>query len=86
MTRKQATTPASTRIARNVKDARLLAGMTQSQLATALGLGDSMTVSNWERGVFKPSDENLAALCQVLDRDLAWFYTDHDAEPSGAAA
>jgi transcriptional regulator with XRE-family HTH domain len=60
--------------------ARVLSGQTQAQLAMALGLGEAQTVSNWERGVFKPSDENLAGLCHVLKRDIAWFYTDHDAK------
>lgn len=60
--------------------------MTQAQLAAALGLGDAQTVSNWERGVFKPSDENLAALCQVLGLDISWFFIEHDGEPGVVAA
>lgn len=66
-------------IGRNIRVARLLAGKTQNDLAVDIGLRESQTVSNWERGLFKPSDENLAALCHVLRRDLAWFYTDHQA-------
>jgi transcriptional regulator with XRE-family HTH domain len=86
VTSKQVPTPASARLACNIKAARDAAGMTQAQLASALGLGEAQTVSNWERGLFKPSEDNLAGLCQVTGRDLAWFYTDHDAEPTGAAA
>jgi transcriptional regulator with XRE-family HTH domain len=55
----------------------LAAGMTQAELALAIGLRESQAVSNWERGVFKPSDANLAALCHKLGRSIGWFYEDH---------
>jgi hypothetical protein len=28
--------------------------------------------------VHRPSDENLVLLAEVLHRDPAWFYTDHE--------
>lgn len=74
-------TPATT-LARNIKLARRSAGMTQSKLAEALDLSDLMVVSKWERGVYRPSEQNLCALSRLFDRDLAWFYTDHDAVPA----
>lgn len=30
-------------------------------------------VSNWERGIYKPNDRNLADLAQVLEVDIAYF-------------
>lgn len=71
-----------TTFSRNLKRARKEAGLTQLQLANALGGQDPMAVSRWERGVSRPVDENLIALCHALGRDAGWFYTDHE----GAAA
>lgn len=48
--------------------------MTQHQLAVALGSGDAMKVSRWERGEHLPSGESLVALADVLGVDVAWFY------------
>lgn len=92
MTRKQGTTPAATplplraRIGQNIRAARDAAGLTQGELALALKLRESQTVSNWERGVSRPSDENLVALGRVLGHDESWFYAEHDeSEPKAAA-
>lgn len=52
--------------------------MTQHALAVAIGRGDAMTVSRWERGEHVPSIDNLVVLADVLGRDIAWFHTDHD--------
>lgn len=78
-----ASTPLSATLARNLQTARKAAGLTQHELAVALGRGNAMAVSRWERGEHRPSDENLVALTAVLRRDVAWFYTDH--EPSKEA-
>lgn len=75
-------------VGRNVKVARDLRDLTQRELADLLDV-DAFQVSRWERGVHRPSDETLFALAQVLDRDPAWFYTDHEPvadEPAGRAA
>lgn len=48
--------------------------MTQHDLAVALGAGDAMKVSRWERGEHLPSKESLAALASVLGREPSWFY------------
>jgi transcriptional regulator with XRE-family HTH domain len=69
-------------LASNIRSARKASGLTQHELAVALGRGDAMTVSRWERGEHRPSDEYLIALSRVLDRDVAWFYT----EPEDVAA
>ena len=67
------------RVGRNVRAARLAAGLTQSQLAMRVGATSLMTVSRWETGTNKPGDEFLLRLSAVLSRDPAWFYTDHEA-------
>jgi transcriptional regulator with XRE-family HTH domain len=46
-----------------------------------MGRGDAMTVSRWERGEHKPSDENIVLLARVLSRDPGWFFVDR--EPNG---
>lgn len=71
------------RLAGNIRRARKLAGLSQVQLAVAAEC-DPQQISKWERGEHKPSDLNLAALATALERDLAWFFTDH--ETSEAAA
>lgn len=62
--------------ARNIKAARKAAGMTQHELAVALGRGDAMTVSRWERGEHRPSDEYLIALADVFGLSVADFFSD----------
>lgn len=61
----------------NIRSARLGAGLTQSELAGAVGGIQVMAVSNWERGVNRPNDVNLVMLSQVLGQPVAWFYADH---------
>lgn len=77
---------ASSRLARtlasNIRAARKAKGFTQHELAVALGRGDAMTVSRWERGEHRPSDEYLVSLAVALDRDVSWFF----AEPDEVAA
>lgn len=65
--------------AANLRAARKAAGLTQHELAVALGRGDAMTISRWERAEHKPSDESLVALAAALNRPVAWFYVDHAA-------
>lgn len=78
-----ATTPKEI-LGRNIRRARLGAGLTQSALARAIGVTESQTVSNWERARFKPTDENLAAICQITGHALAWFYVDHPTQVAAA--
>lgn len=48
--------------------------MTQHELAVALGSGDAMRVSRWERGAHLPAPENLVALSAIFHVDPSWFY------------
>lgn len=53
-----------------IAEAREAKGMTQGQLAEALGLSSKQIVSTWERGVHRPSDGDLIRLCAELGIDL----------------
>lgn len=59
--------------------------MTQRDLSTRIDV-DAMAVSNWERGVYRPSMGNLVALAAVLGRDLAWFFTERESDGDDAPA
>ena len=48
-----------------IKDLRKAAGLTQSQLAEAMGVGQS-TVCNWENGVAAPMASMLPKLADLL--------------------
>ena len=61
-----------------VRAARSNAGLTQHQLAVALGSGDAMKVSRWERGEHLPSGESLVALAEILRVSVSWFYETED--------
>lgn len=71
-------------VAANIKDARAAKHLTQRQLAALVNNVDSLAVSRWERGVSLPNRENFEALAAALDRDVAWFYTEHDPEEIAA--
>jgi transcriptional regulator with XRE-family HTH domain len=64
----------------NIKLARAGKELTQRQLASKVNGVDALAVSRWERGVSMPRPENLMALAEALDREVAWFYS----EPSEA--
>jgi transcriptional regulator with XRE-family HTH domain len=49
-----------------IKIGRINAGMGQKDLGEALGVG-IVTVSNWERGIRKPSLNQLSLLYKVLN-------------------
>lgn len=56
--------------------------MTQNQLARLVGPRVAVaSISSWERGVSRPSDTYLTALCKALGVRVADLY----AEPDGAA-
>lgn len=48
-----------------IKSARLAKGMSGDDLARAIGTS-RQTVSNWERGVYTPSRDNIFALSKAL--------------------
>lgn len=52
-------------ISENIKMARKNAGMTQKQLADAIGVYQK-DISRWEKGERTPSAESVKVLCQTL--------------------
>lgn len=72
-----------TTVARNIQAARAESGLTQRQVAEALGV-DSMLISKWERARHRPNEQNLAALGHLFGHDLAWFYTEHQTDQVAA--
>jgi transcriptional regulator with XRE-family HTH domain len=71
-------------VGRNVRSARRAADLTQSELATRVGVTSLMAVSRWETGAHKPSDAFLVRLSEVLGHDPAWFFTDHSDQRAAA--
>jgi transcriptional regulator with XRE-family HTH domain len=68
-------------VGENIRTARLAAGLTQHQLAVALGaFSGGHGVSRWERGLVLPSPATFARLADVLGRGISWFYIDHERE------
>ena len=51
--------------AENFRAARLATGLTQQQVADALGL-DRSTIAQYERGVSTPIFKNIPKLCEIL--------------------
>lgn len=54
-----------------IKIIRLSLGMTQREFADEVGVTESQTVSNWERGQ-TPEPERLDAIVRVSGREEAW--------------
>lgn len=68
----------------NIRIARDLRGWSQGRLAAELGGWDSSSISRWENGRVRVSDDNLVELAQALGQDIAWFYVDRS-DPRAAA-
>lgn len=74
-----------TLIARNIRAARLAhpERPNHRQLSEMLKAVDPkrapnhQRISDWERAIQKPDDDYMQSLSKVLDRPIAWFYTDH---------
>lgn len=61
-------------IGRNIREARLAAGMTQRDLSIVVDT-DVMQVSRWERGITRPGADNELRVANVLfDGDIARLY------------
>lgn len=60
-----------------IKEARKARGMSQPQLATAVGVS-SQAVGQWERGTTSPTHDRLERLAVVLDRSLVWLLSGSD--------
>ena len=62
------------RIGERIRRARLEREWTQGDLARALpGRVEPSQVSRWERGLVQPQPDNLDAIAQALERDVAYF-------------
>lgn len=80
-----AATPLAALVGRNIRRARRYADLTQGELAAQVGVSSLMAISRWERGEHRPSDESLVKLSQILGRDIAWFYAEHEVDLEAAA-
>lgn len=53
-------------IGSRIKEYRLLKGMTQQDIADALGESSGRVIYNWEKGIGRPDCDKLARLCDLL--------------------
>jgi transcriptional regulator with XRE-family HTH domain len=67
-----------------LRAARRGAGLTQKQLAQALGV-DSITVSRWERGVTSPSLPRLGRIAELTATSIGDLVRNADAATADAA-
>jgi transcriptional regulator with XRE-family HTH domain len=69
------------RIGERLRARREELGLNQRELADRMPAAVSnQHVSNWERGVYKPSERYLEKLAEALDVDVSYFYA-RDDEP-----
>ncbi|MGE8281472.1 MAG: helix-turn-helix domain-containing protein [Stenotrophomonas sp.] len=67
-----------------IKASRISAGLSQTELAVAIGVNRS-TVGHWERGgAFSPSREHLQALSLALQVSLDWLVHGEPSVPASA--
>lgn len=67
-----------------VHEARTSAGLSQRELARALGLRSAVAVGDWERGKAFPKFETFLRLCEVLNRPPAFFLEGYTEAPGEA--
>lgn len=60
-----------------IKEARLRAGLTQSELGTRLGKAQSV-IARWERDDVLPSLETLREVVRACDLELTFFISNFD--------
>ncbi|MCS7234814.1 MAG: helix-turn-helix transcriptional regulator [Armatimonadota bacterium] len=65
-----------------VHEARTAAGLSQRELARALGLRSAVAVGDWERGKGFPRFETFLRLCEVLNQPPAFFLEGYAEPPS----
>lgn len=53
-------------IGARIKEYRLLRGMTQQEIADALGESSGRVIYNWEKGTGRPDCDKIAKLCDLL--------------------
>lgn len=67
-------------LSEKLKEARIEKKLTQKDLANLLtqkGCKTShATISNWELDISRPDIETLALLCQILDKDGNYFFSE----------
>lgn len=63
-------------IGERIRQRRMQLGLKQRELADLLNEPaiDNQRISDWERGVNKPSERYMQSLARALERDVAWFY------------
>lgn len=63
-------------IGRRIRERREELRLNQRELAERLNdpVLTNQRISDWERGVNKPSERYMHALARALERDVAWFY------------
>jgi len=71
-------------VAGRLRTARRSAGLTQRQLAEALGV-ESITVSRWERGVTTPSVSRLRGIAEITRTTMSDLVRAPDAISADAA-
>lgn len=54
-------------IGEQIKKYRILKGITQNDVAKALGESSGRVICNWEKGISRPDCEKLARLCDLLE-------------------
>jgi transcriptional regulator with XRE-family HTH domain len=70
-------------LAANLRRALGEAGMTQEQLAREIDCG-LRVVQEWCGGRCLPRWPRLVRIARALDREPAWFYTEHDTDQAAA--
>lgn len=67
-------------INKRIKEARLEKKYTQKKLADELCKLNRKTsntaIANWESGLNSPDIDTLSLICQILDKDINYFFTD----------
>ena len=62
-----------------IREARLEKKMTQKQLADEISnLGKKVrntAISNWEAGLYNPDIDTLVLICQILEKDGNYFFS-----------
>lgn len=72
-------TPADYQIGKRIRDARVNASMTQSQLGDFLGCS-SQQIHKYERGSNRISAGTLFMIARVLEYPVEWFFVDAERE------
>ena len=60
------------RFGKRLKEARKLSKMTQAELAAEVGL-HQVQIADYEKGIRKPNETNMAKIAQVLGTDPLWL-------------